>query len=296
VSQYSIRDLEHLSGIKAHTLRIWESRYGILAPKRTTTNIRFYDSDDLKRVLNISVLNDHGYRISRIARMLPEELHEEVIKLSRDFSHYPDQINSLTLSMIDLDESRFDRVINTNMQRIGVEKTLLEVVYPFLIRIGVLWQTGAITPAQEHFISNLVRQKLIAAIDSQSHVYTSRTRKFILFLPEGELHELGLLFANWIVKSRNHRAYYLGQSLPLSDLISVCDTVKPDYIFSIFTNSPTEEEIRTYISALTGIFKPHQLLFTGSGLTEFKGSELATFHHLDIASDLIGFLDALKQA
>jgi MerR family transcriptional regulator, light-induced transcriptional regulator len=149
MSNYSIRDLEQLSGIKAHTLRIWEQRYNIIAPKRTDTNIRLYDDQDLKLVLNISLLKEHGYKISEISKMSSEEMNNEVITISDKKLNYPDQIHALTISMIDLDEDRFEKIISTNILQFGFENTMINIIYPFLSRIGTLWVTGSIGPAQE---------------------------------------------------------------------------------------------------------------------------------------------------
>jgi len=159
MSTYSIRDLEQLSGIKAHTLRIWEQRYAILSPDRTDTNIRTYGDDDLKRVLNISLLKDHGYKISEIAKLSSEDLNREVVKISERPLNYPDQIHALTISMLDLSEERFEKIISANIAQSGFENTMINIIYPFLSRIGTLWVTGSIGPAQEHFITNLIRQK-----------------------------------------------------------------------------------------------------------------------------------------
>jgi len=159
MSNYSIKDLEQLSGIKAHTLRIWEQRYNIIAPKRTDTNIRTYDDRDLKLVLNIALLKDHGHKISEISKLSLDEMNREVIKISDRQQNYPDQIHALTISMIDLDEDRFEKIISTNILQFGFENTIINIVYPFLSRLGTLWVTGSVGPAQEHFISNLIRQK-----------------------------------------------------------------------------------------------------------------------------------------
>lgn len=205
MSVYSIRDLEQLSGIKAHTLRIWEQRYNIVSPKRTDSNIRYYDDVDLKLILNISLLKDHGFKISHIAEMSEAEMKGEIIKITSKSNSSSEQVQALTLAMIELDEERFDKIISTNVLQLGFERTMMQIIYPFLVRVGVLWQTGAIHPAQEHFISNLIRQKLIVAIDGQVVKHNPNAKKFLLFLPEGELHELSLLFANYLVKSRNHK-------------------------------------------------------------------------------------------
>ena len=196
MSTYSIRDLEQLSGIKAHTLRIWEQRYTILSPDRTDTNIRTYGDEDLKRVLNISLLKDHGYKISEIAKFSTDELNREIIKISDRQLSYPDQIQALTIAMLDLNEDRFEKIISTNILQSGFESTMINIIYPFLSRIGTLWVTGSIGPAQEHFITNLIRQKIIVAIDGQIGTSTSSGKKYVLFLPEGEFHEISLLFAH----------------------------------------------------------------------------------------------------
>jgi MerR family transcriptional regulator, light-induced transcriptional regulator len=177
LSTYLIKDLEQLSGIKAHTLRIWEQRYNLLSPKRTDTNIRFYDDDDLKLILNVALLNDNGYKISKIAAMDSEVMRSEVMKLTDRTLTHDDQIHALTICMIEMDEDRFDKVLSTNILKLGFEQTMMNIIYPFMSKIGVLWQTGSINPAHEHFISNLVRQKLIVAIDGQ--VVSRDGKKFL---------------------------------------------------------------------------------------------------------------------
>ncbi|MFT4737850.1 MAG: DNA-binding transcriptional MerR regulator, partial [Paraglaciecola sp.] len=226
---FSIKDLEHLSGIKAHTIRIWEQRYELIQPKRTGTNIRFYDDNDLKLILNVSLLKENGFKISKISLMNEGDIQREVLRLTEISLRYPEQIHALTICMVDLDEDRFERLMSTNIQKLGFEKTMLNIIYPFLSKIGILWQTGAINPAQEHFISNLVRQKLIVAIDNQYVSSAVKSKKYILFLPEGELHEMSLLFADYVIKARQNRSIYLGQSLPMVDLEELCKIHKPDF-------------------------------------------------------------------
>jgi len=157
VAIYSIRDLEKLSGIKAHTIRIWEQRYSIITPQRTDTNIRYYADDDLKLLLNVALLNKNGIKISRIANMSQHEIAEKVAAISEMNFEYDTQLDALTISMIEMDEYKFDRIVSTNSQQIGFERTMLEVIYPFLEKLSVLWLTGSINPAQENFISYLIR-------------------------------------------------------------------------------------------------------------------------------------------
>ena len=261
MSNYSIKDLEQLSGIKAHTLRIWEQRYNLLQPKRTDTNIRFYDDDDLKLILNVALLNDNGVKISKIASMSSNELREEVMKLTERSLTHDDQIHALTICMIEMDEERFDKILSTNILKLGFEQTMLNVIYPFMSKIGVLWQTGAINPAQEHFISNLVRQKLIVAIDGQ--IPQRGGKKFLLFLPEGELHEISILFASYLIKSKGHKVIYLGQSTPNDDLLAVYKLHQPEYLLTVITTSPSSEYVQEYIHALSERFGQAQILVTG---------------------------------
>ena len=263
MSNYSIKDLEHLSGIKAHTLRIWEQRYDIINPKRTDTNIRTYDDQDLKLVLNISLLKEHGYKISEIAKLSNEELSKEVIAISDKKLNYPDQIHALTIAMIDLDEERFEKIMSTNILQFGFENSMVNIIYPFLSRIGTLWLTGSIGPAQEHFITNLIRQKTIVAIDGQVVKETSNTKKYVLYTPEGEMHEMGILFANYILRARNNKVIYLGQSMPFDELKFVCDLHRPDYIFTAITSVPGLSEIQDYVTKLGKTFPEINILLTG---------------------------------
>ncbi|HKK38285.1 MAG TPA: MerR family transcriptional regulator [Cryomorphaceae bacterium] len=230
MGRYSIKDIERISGIKAHTLRIWEKRYGIIAPSRTETNIRYYTNEELKKILNISILNNYGMKISKIVGLSAEELHQKVIEISSEEIEEDLQIESLVISMVQVDEQRFERILSNCTLRLGFEQTILNIVYPFFKKVGVLWQAGAINPAQEHFISNLIRQKLIVAIDGQGRNGKEGAKKFLLFLPEGELHELGLLFYNYLIQKSGHKVIYLGQSVPLADVLKVNEQNPADYI------------------------------------------------------------------
>ena len=263
MATYSIRDLEKISGIKAHTLRVWEQRYSVLSPKRTKTNIRYYDEDDLRLLLSISMLNSHGIKISKIAKMNHEEVHDRCKELFEASEEYETQINALTLSMIDMDEDRFEKIISNNTLRYGFEDTMVKIISPFFERVGILWQTGTIRPAQEHFISNLVRQKVIVAIDAQVVPRGIEVPRYLLFLPEYETHELGLLFASYLLRSRGNRVIYLGSSLPEEDLESVYETYQPHYLFTILTMSPPKETCSEFLNRLGKKFSASKILATG---------------------------------
>ena len=197
---YSIKDLEKLCGIKAHTIRIWEQRYSIVTPKRTKTNIRYYQDADLKLLLNVALLNKNGFKISKIAKMSKEEIADKVAAISEINFEYNTQLDALTISMIEMDEYKFDRIISTNIQQIGFERTVLEIIYPFLDKLSVLWLTGSVNPIQENFMSYLIRQKIIAAIDNEPFSSGKNVKKFMIYLPEGENQELSLLLMHYLLR------------------------------------------------------------------------------------------------
>ena len=263
MSTYSIKDLEQLSGIKAHTLRIWEQRYAIIAPQRSDTNIRAYDDQDLKLVLNIAMLKDNGYKISDISKLSLDDLYSKVITVTDKQLNYPDQIQALTLAMLDFNEDRFEQIIGSNVQRFGFENTMIHIIYPFLSRIGVLWVTDTVGPAQEHFIINLIRQKLIVAIEENRRTKRADGDKYLLFLPEGEYHEISLLFANYIISARSNKVIYLGQNLPFNELALVHERYKPDYIFTVLTSSLSNHDVQPYVNRLAAAFPDTQVLLTG---------------------------------
>jgi len=206
---FTIKDIEAVTGIKGPTLRMWEQRYGIINPKRSETNIRYYDDSDLKQLLNISVLNNHGFKISEIAKMSEEEIAENVIRLSSFSSEHSNQIKALISAMLGFNEAEFHKLLSAAIMQHGLEYTLLKIVFPFLNEVGILWQVGSIQPSHEHFVTNLVKQKLFVAIDGMIGRSAAGSKRFLLFLPENEKHSLGLLFANYLIRSRGHEVVYL---------------------------------------------------------------------------------------
>lgn len=252
-----------MTNIKAHTLRIWEKRYGIVDPPRSDTNIRYYTDEDLKKLLNVSILNRHGIKISRIARMSNHEINQKILEVIRPESDYLSQIEGLVVAMIELNEERFERILNQSIIKIGFEESLYHVVYPFFEKVGVLWQTGTINPAQEHFISNLIRMKLFVAIDSLPRVYDSTAKTIVLFLPEWELHEIGLLTYYYLSRKNGYRAIYLGQNVPLNDLFSVGSTARPDVLATYFVSAISQHEMKDYLKQLSEYFKDQQLIISG---------------------------------
>jgi len=263
VAVYSIKDLEKLSGIKAHTLRVWEQRYDIIHPQRTKTNIRYYLDDDLKFILNIALLNKNGIKISKIAQMSREEIAEKVAAISEINFEYGTQLDALTISMIEMDEYKFDRIIRTNIQQLGFERTMLEIIYPFLDKLSVLWLTGSINPVQENFMSYLIRQKIVVAIDNEPLVNGKDVNRFLIYLPEGEKQELSMLFMHYLLKSRGNHVIYVGQDITLTDLKDASNIYKPDYIFTMITETFSKEPLQQYIDRLAENLPESQLLLSG---------------------------------
>ena len=262
-TQYAIKDLERLSGIKAHTLRIWEQRYGILKPERTDTNIRYYTSDDLKRILNISLLNNNGFKISKIAKLPDSEIIKQAQSILNNYTKESDQIDNLILCMMEMNETKFEKIISNCIIHFGFESTIEKIVFPFMRQIGNMWQVGMINPAQEHFISNLVRQKIIVGIDGLFPEPLANPKTFLLFLPSNELHELGLLYCNFLVKAKGHKCLYLGQSVPFNDLLSVADIMPPEVIVTTLTNFMEGISVQEYLNNLSSTFPNSQILVSG---------------------------------
>ncbi len=252
-----------MSGIKAHTLRIWEQRYNILKPERTDTNIRYYNNADLRRILNISILNKNGYKISNIAEFNDSILIEEAEKFLNNHVKESNTIDNLYRCLIDLDEAKFENIINDSIVEIGFENTIEKIVFPFIRHLGNLWQIGTITPAQEHFISNLVRQKLIVGIDKLAPENNPNAKKYLFFLPSNELHEMGLLYTFFLAKAKGHRCIYLGQSVPMDDLSSIVKDTKPDFVVTILTSRMADMSPDDFVTRCEKDLGNSQILISG---------------------------------
>ena len=260
---YSITDLEKLSGVKAHTIRAWETRYNILNPQRTDSNIRYYDEEDLRKLLNIVLLNKNGIKISQIAKMDSLQFAEKVARISDIIPEDSSQLDTLTLSMLELNEFKLDKILKVNIRQIGFEQTMLEVVLPFLDKLSIMWMANSITPAQEHFILNIIRQKLMAAIDELPVPYGKEVTKFILFLPEGEKQELIILFIQFLLKKRGYQPIYLGQDISIQELTSVQKVHHAEYLYTILSETFTLEPVQKYINRLSEAFPSSTILISG---------------------------------
>ena len=255
---FSIRDLENLSGIKAHTIRIWEKRYNLLAPERTATNIRTYSLASLQKLLNITLLYNSGYKISKIAKIPEGELPVAVRELVAQNSTKSHAINAFKLSMINFDVSLFQKTYNTLVGERSFREIFWEVFIPLLNELGLLWQTDTISPSHEHFITNLIKQKIYTSTEKIQTVEPSRDDKvFVLFLPENEIHEIGLLFVNYELLLRGYKTIYLGQTMPLESLTDLKKYYSNLHFLSYFTVIPTKDGLQEYIEDFNNILSPN---------------------------------------
>jgi len=234
MNSFTIKDLENLSGIKAHTLRIWEQRYNFLKPERTFTNIRYYSNNELKTILNIALLNKYGYKVSHIDKMSNTEIREKVLTLNQQEAQQERIVNELVQHMVDLDTKAFEETLTSYILVRGIERTITQIIFKYLEKIGILWLTNHINPAQEHLVTNIIRQKLIVGIEGvSSPLKVNKT--ILLFLPEAEYHEMGLLFMYYLLKSRGIEVIYLGTNVPLADVGYVVKVKKPDFLYCHIT-------------------------------------------------------------
>ncbi len=246
---YSIKDIERLSGIKAHTLRIWEKRYGIIKPKRTQTNIRYFLDEDLKQILNIALLNKNGLKISKIAKLDVNELSAELGKIDQNQNDL-DEVEAFNLAVLELNEGQCKRIFDRVIQRIGFENSIEEFIYPLLDRLSMLWISGSLKPVHESFVQTMIKNRVSYEIECIPYFEGHKT-KFAIYLPENEDHELSMLFLNYILKSRGGEVINLGSSIKAEDLISACQIFKPDFTFTIINNSLRDDSLQVYVDFLS---------------------------------------------
>jgi MerR family transcriptional regulator, light-induced transcriptional regulator len=293
---YSIRDLEQLTGIKKHTIRIWEQRYNLITPKRTDTNIRYYTVDELRLLFNIALLNRNGYKINKLAKMTHAEITGVVDHISKRNDGSSSKIDALTLAMLNLDERSFEEIFSVSIEEIGFEHTMATLIYPLLENLKALWITRSINPAHEKFITHLIQRKLLRAIDEAVLSENRDSKIFFLFLPEGESQELTLLFVYYLLRQRGFRVIYLGGQTSINDVKDACAAVPPGFVFSIIDNPLPRQSVQNYINQIA--------LSTGNNRVLLTGSQLAQHHEnlvlpqnvsvLDGLNDTLAFLDSIK--
>jgi DNA-binding transcriptional MerR regulator len=285
-TNFNIKDLENLSGIKAHTIRIWEKRYNLLEPERTDTNIRHYSIESLQKLLNVTYLNSNGYKISKIAELTHDEIPAKVREIASRNKVEHHAINAFKMAMLNFDQVLFYNTYMNFIEKHSFRELFYEVFIPLLNEIGLLWQTNTITPAHEHFISIHIKQKILLNIENLQNLEPKpSTRTFVLYLPENEVHDIGLLFINYELRSRGYHTIFLGESVPinsLGDLLKFFDEVT---FISYFTVKPEEtKDVLNYIED----FKT-QIINKESTKLWLLGSKLASVDISSYSNSIVKF-------
>lgn len=293
MQEFSIKELENYTGIKAHTIRIWEQRYGLLAPDRTGTNIRKYTDKDLKYLLNVSLLINAGHKISQIAKLSDEALSEAVSQCANTGNQEHHVMHLLKIAMLNYDEVLFHHAIDPLIAELGLEVTYRDVLMPFLRQIGILWQANVICPAQEHFISALIRQKVFGLIEKLGVTNPLSGRPLVMFLPDLEIHELSLIMIHYLLRKHGMRSIFLGQSVPLDDLVQVHQRLGEADFVSIFTTNPSPVLLPDYLRKLIQHFEDSNCMFhfTGNILSGIKSPDPSV---ISLYPNVESMLEALR--
>jgi DNA-binding transcriptional MerR regulator len=291
MSTYTIKDLEKISGIKAHTIRIWEQRYKFLQPQRTETNIRSYSSDELKTILNVSLLNKFGFKISHIDKMSTDQMEEKILSLNQLDAQKERVVNALIKEMVSLNMANFEKQLDSYIALKGVDKAITEIIFAFLERVGILWITNHINPAQEHLATNIIRQKIILGIERLPAITTYYTKRIVLFMPEGEYHEIGLLYVHFLLKQRGVFVDYLGSNVPMVDLQYLASTNKVDYLYCHLTSPAKNFKSAKFFQQLEPISKKVPVIISGQMAQSYTGVTGANIHLKRSLAETINFLE-----
>lgn len=274
---FTIKDLENISGIKAHTIRIWEKRYNLLQPQRTETNIRYYSLQNLQKLLNIVLLNNNNYKISRIAEMSDNDITIQSRELALSTAENDEAINAFKVAMFQFNKVVFNTTYNNLLLTKNFREVFKEVFIPFLNHIGLLWQTDVLTPAHEHFITSLILQKLQLNIEKLQYNVATTDKTYVLFLPDNEIHELGLLYLNYELLLRGHKTIYLGQSLPI-EYLDCFFTAKTELCFvTSLTVMPYDNKVEEFFDSIDDLFKNmnHKFIAIGQKINLVKDKKYA---------------------
>ena len=289
---YFIRDIENLTGIKAYTLRVWEQRYDLLETKRTDTNIRYYDDQDLRFLISVGILNSNGLKISKIAKMTKDEVQLQARVFSEGQIKNEGVMQSLGEAMMRFNEPEFMRILNGYVTSSGMESTMFDIIFPFLKHLGVLWLDGTVTVAHEHFVTNLIRHQLYAAIGQLNVLKSANAKKYILFVPNAESHSLSIVFAEYMLRVRGQVVFSLGDAVPLDELHVIIKEVKPDVLFSSMTNSNTNLIPEAYARTLSNNWPKLNILLTGNYVV---GKKLTLPNNVFVVSDREDFDEYVSQ-
>ena len=297
-TEFTIKDLENFSGIKAHTVRIWEKRYSLFKPNRTDSNIRLYDIDDLQKLLNVSLLYNDGLKISKIAKLSDSELAMKVREYVFESNLENQASNSFKLAMLNFDESLFNKTYNNLLSQTSFRDVFKNIFIPLLNEIGVLWQVNSITPAHEHFISNLIKQKIHVNIEKlQLSQSNKQTKTFVLYLPINEIHDLGLLYLHFELLLHGHQSIYLGQSVPVGNLNDIQKIYKNVCYITYLTVEPSKETVDSYLKKVYDevlLESTDTLWVLGSKVSQLKSQELLINSKIKLFKSLFDLLNILK--
>ena len=293
MNAFTIKDIENLTGIKAHTIRIWEQRYSFLNPNRTGTNIRVYSNEELKTVLNIALLNKYGFKISHIAQMNEKELKNKILSLTNSQAQQERIVNEMLNCMIDIDFEQFESILDQHISRLGIEKSITQIIFPFLERVGILWLTSNINPAHEHLITNIIRQKIILGIETVTSIFNS-SKLCIVFLPEGEHHELGILFIHYLLKSKGIKVIYLGANVPIADIEYLCKIKSPDFIYSHLTSLAHNFNFEKFLNFIGQKIPNQPAIISGYVTASYKKSTPANVQFKISLEHVMEFINGLN--
>jgi len=286
MAQYSIKDLENFTQIKAHTLRIWEQRYRLLEPKRTDTNIRYYSDDDLKKILNINLLYSNGLKISKIALLSDQKIMNMAAELlMKSGVHSNDHVDVFIRYIIELNESAIQEKLRALHFELGMEDLYVKVLIPLLQRIGELWQVDTITVTHEHFFSNILREFFIVETGKISSPLKYKG-KVVLFLHEHEQHELSLLFYYYLLRKRNYECYYLGQSVPMKDLKTFVEQMNPDYLFTSLIAEVDKDFFKKWLKEICGFIEPQKIFVGGYQVCKYVDLIPTKLNQINNISDI----------
>jgi DNA-binding transcriptional MerR regulator len=291
MNTFTIKDLESLSGIKAHTIRIWEQRYSFLKPQRTDSNIRYYSNDELIKLLNIALLNKYGYKISHIDKMPQSEIEQKLISLSSAEASAERSVNQLIELMVTMEIFQFEKLLDEHISNRGLDKTITQLLFPFLEKIGILWVTAHINPAQEHLVSNVIRQKLIMGIESAKSL-TGSEKSILLFLPEGEHHELALLYLHYLLKTKGYQVLYLGSNVPMKDLAFIADNKHPNLIYTHITAPPRNFNMDKFLTYIANQLADYKIVIGGAYVSGYRKAVPANTQLAYSTSEVISLCQA----
>ncbi len=289
---FTIKELSLLSGIKAHTIRIWEQRYNFLKPDRTPTNIRTYNNEELKTLLSVALLNKYGFKISRIDEMPPEQRSKEILNLQQTGAKEERLVNELVSYMVDLKQVAFELIINQYIQEHGLVTAIQSIIFQFLEKIGILWQTNRVNPAQEHIVSNIIRQKIISALDDLAAPISAEPLH-LLFLPEDEHHELGLLFVFYLLRKKQIPVLYLGADVPITDVGYVINAKNPAALYLHLTSFPRQLQFEKYLQQLSTKAPHARIYVSGSTVSAYNRTVPANVNLLKSFSQVSSYISSI---